>query len=486
MTPLHCQGGGGNCNSREVYVVDAICEGRCGDKKTEEDGAMRNWQRTLHSRMFPPLVGEGFTFGVELLSPRDPSLASTFCDAVALVRPYRPAYYILPMKAPYFTASGCSGLQTAVDCVRQIGGRVILTVTATMSADDNNNMAATYEGVRRILHDFVVKRGGDSLLLLRGDAMLQRQGDQASSQTKERHGDFQDSVELLQFVAREVKGLADAPVSLFSSGYSQGHPMDRIWDGDRQASLSFMEELSNGINERGVDNTGHLSTRTWDAACVNVRKLIHRVEQVLSLRDVPSDLPHDARQRAVQTLVLEKILRHGVRGIITQMLTSAEEFNAYVNDVRRELRHADAGELVDEVVVLPTIMAPLAAEEYTRLLLFTKTIPSAAVQQALRAYRDGLKAAVASATRLGTSDEEKVCALMSTKTALEETFRRRLEDETLAMCRTLFLSGHRHLNCSAFKSTYLPLLLRLLDRLQEEANGHCGASPVRGSCPSFL
>ncbi|EKF26532.1 hypothetical protein MOQ_009768 [Trypanosoma cruzi marinkellei] len=444
---------------------------------------MRNWQHTLQSHMSPSLVGGGFTFGIELLSPRDPSLSSTFYDAVALVRPYRPAYYILPMKAPYFTASGCSGLQTAVDCVRQIGGRVILTVTATMCADDNNNnndMAATYEGVRRILHDFVVKRKGDSLLLLRGDAMLQRQGEQASSQTKERQGDFQDSVELLQFVAREVKGLTDAPVSLFSSGYSQGHPMDRIWGSDRQASLAFMEELSNGIKERGVDTTAHLPTRTWDVACAHVRNLIHRVEQVLSLRDLPSDLPHDARQRALQTLVREKILRHGVRGIITQMLTSAEEFNAYVDDVRRELRHADAGVLVDEIVVWPTIMAPLAAEEYTRLLFFTKTIPSAAVQQALRAYRDGLKAAVASATGLVASDEERVCALMSTKTALEETFRRKLEDETLAMCRTLFRSGHRHLNCSAFKSTHLPLLLRLLDRLQEETNGHCGASPARG------
>ncbi|RNF19426.1 uncharacterized protein Tco025E_04183 [Trypanosoma conorhini] len=428
---------------------------------------MRGCQRRFRSGL-PPVQDQGFTFGVELLPPRRASLTAPFIDAVALLRPYQPAYHILPMKAPYFAAAGRSGMEDAVDHVRRVGGRVILTVTATMSADEGSGAAATREGVRRILHDFVGRRGGDALLLLRGD-VGRRNDERASAAVQERHGGFRDSVELLQFAAGEARALTGAPVLLLSSGYPQGHPMERIWGPDRHASLSFLGKLSAAVGAAGPDVAVDQPPRDWDAACAQARKLLHRVELALLLREVPSTLPREAAQGAVRTLVREKILRHGVRGVITQTLTDAAEFIAYVDDVHRELRRADAGGLAQAVTLLPSIVAPLTAEEYTRLLLFTKVIPSAAVQQALREYRDGLRAAVAAGPRLGGGDEGRAQELMDTTAALAQTFRATLEEETVELCRAVLGAGHRCLNFSVFRNSNLPALLRLIDRLRGEA-----------------
>ncbi|RNF09966.1 hypothetical protein TraAM80_01805 [Trypanosoma rangeli] len=445
---------------------------------------MRSWKRGYHSGLLP-LRHRGFTFGVELIPPRRPSLTSSFADAVALVSPHRPAYYTLPMKAPYFAASGRSGLQSAVDHVQQAGGRVILTVTTTMSADEDNGAAATCEGVRRILQDFLVVRGGEALLLLRGDDAVRRNGERESAAVRERQGGFQDSVQLLQFATSEARVLTEAPVSLFSSGYPQGHPMDRVWGRDSHASLAFLDKLAGGMNDLSADVAVAQPPRGWNAACVEVRKLLYQVELALSLREVSSSLPRDAAQRGVETLVRKKILQHGVRGVITQTLTDAAEFIAYVDDTHRELRRAGAGALVEAVTFFPGILAPLTAQEYTRLLLITKTIPSAVVQQGLRAYRDGLRAAAAAAPQLGTSDERRVETLMDAKAVLERTFHATLEEETMALCRTVFSAGHRCLHFSVFRNSNLPSLLQLLDRLRGEEGDGGTASSAMPSPPLF-
>ncbi|KPA76006.1 hypothetical protein ABB37_08153 [Leptomonas pyrrhocoris] len=353
--------------------------------------------------------------------------------------------------------------------------------------------------------------GAQQLPLFYPTTAASADADSAFSHLPNPYSTFADGAALLRFVVSEQAAPpGDATVAdlcLFTGGYAQGHVLDRVWDdteaapkarGDVSAqhasttgvplshqtdsSLAFLARLEKLYADteatlrlaQGPPHAPHAATVETCRAIADA--LLVRLDAVRQLWLTPSHYSAEARAACTRQLIEEKVLLWkgsealnggsggggGARVIVTQMLTSADEFAGYVDDVQRALhdvicngksaRQEDGAALV----LVPGLMAPLRGEQFVRATLLLKVIPSAPVRDALDVYEAALKSACShlddASDRVAPDAESAAVRLFQqAKEAAEVAFQRAVEDFTVAVARSLYARGYTHVNFSAFQ-----------------------------------
>jgi hypothetical protein len=331
---------------------------------------------------------------------------------------------------------------------------------------------------------------------------------------------FADGAALLRFVRGE-QHTTDAvrDLCLVTGAYPQGHVMDRHWrsppttprkeregnavggdsDGDHHhsadelpcewrqpnpSSLRFLEEVEKVYADteaqlRHAQGTRRSPRPASVATCTEiVDAILARLHAVRWLWETPSIYSAEARAACTRWLVSKKVMGGGARVMVTQALTSVEEFVQLVDDVQRALCDVlDSSSNAQEgggspsqdtsLVLVPGLMAPLRGEQLVRAALQLKVIPSAPLQKALHDYEAALTVARAQlqtcvspysspsssspVMREVDDSSSAVKAFEVAKEAAEEGFQRSMEDLTVVLARELHALGYRHLNFSAFQ-----------------------------------
>ncbi|KPI87604.1 hypothetical protein ABL78_3313 [Leptomonas seymouri] len=353
----------------------------------------------------------------------------------------------------------------------------------------------------------------------------------SSSTSPNPYAVFADGAALLRFIRSEQMAEGSDAVRdlcLMTGGYAQGHVLDRVWGTDTSQSDNDESEVS----ENQAHGTGasvshqtrhslqflaHLEKAYADteaqlrhaqgphgaprpASVETCREtadaLLAQLSAVRQLWLTPSRYSAEARAACTRQLIEDKVLLRGsdaqgscggAHVIVTQMLASAQEFTAYVDDVQRALKDV-VGDLASEpqegaplpwkacLILVPALMAPLRAEQFLRTTLQLKVIPSAPLQAALLTYSDALKSArsqlenasssaAAAHRRDGRHDNTAVEIFHKAKEEAEVVFQRAMEDFTVALASELHALGYTHINFSAFQYGCGPAIGRVVARL---------------------
>ncbi|KPA76008.1 hypothetical protein ABB37_08154 [Leptomonas pyrrhocoris] len=351
------------------------------------------------------------------------------------------------------------------------------------AAGEADAAGASTSGVEAVVHDFVSHLHGRRMFLVRGDSPATRYG-AARRGSSAVASELHTAGDLIRCVSSAIKRLA-LPVSLSSSsasqtgetatsvqiavaGYAQGHPLDRRWAASpaaaaaaTTANAAFFHNFerdfnaADGLFERIVlshvapsRSTSTSTTAANGGATAALLPAVHhlfhtlgRLHAVRQLWLTPSHYSAEARAACTRQLIEEKVLLWkgsealnggsggggGARVIVTQMLTSADEFAGYVDDVQRALRMASPSSPSSSpisVTVIPGILLPHPTDAHVllRALYYAKVIPSVRMQRALETYRTDLKGVWRSiATHRGTTEDNNKEGATAATTATAAT-----------------------------------------------------------------
>lgn len=370
--------------------------------------------------------------------------------------------------------------------------------TAAVLADFEHRLASSHRS-----RGLMVLRGDDGgYTRVRGLATTTSTAtpEDAAAATPCPYADFADGLELLRFIrdtgaaqGRET----EAAVCLCIGGYPQGHVLDRHWGAPPASSSAAQEAAEAGASlplssppppphadtlrfladlddvyerteaplrqARGGD--GHADAAAQpppaDTCLAAADALFTRLDAVRRLWRTPSVYAGAARRRCTAATITVKARDGGARVVVTQMITSAAEFTAYVEDIQHTTRIAADADPADtttaSLVVVPGLMAPLRAEPFLRSTLQLKVILSAPFRLALDAYAaalqsaaDALRGAVAGNTEDGAVTSA-VQSYQQAKEFAEVGFQDAMVDITVDIVRELRAAGYSHVNFSAFQ-----------------------------------
>ncbi|KAK7194626.1 hypothetical protein NESM_000381200 [Novymonas esmeraldas] len=362
---------------------------------------------------------------------------------------------------------------------------------------------ATRDGTTAVLADFLQRTARPSspqqqrrscgLMVLRGDdgghawrcaaALGAEAGDDdtVTAAGPPPYAAFADGAELLKFLSASL-GHRGADVCLCIGGYPQGHVLDRqwgqaVWQPPRtpsarsllphqtHASLQLLGDLdavyadTEAQLRRAHGSHDAPRSRSAELCATTSKATLARLAAVRRLWTTPSVYPAERHLACTVSTIACKVRPAppaadqdvGARVVVTQMIMSAAEFLDYVDVVRRALEahppatptHATPSH---SLVVVPGLMAPLRAEQFVRVVLQLKVLPSPPLQAALLAYGDAIAGAAAACT-----DDDGVDAYERAKEAAELSFQRTMEDATVAIVRDLRAHGYTHVNIAAWQ-----------------------------------
>ncbi|KPI87603.1 hypothetical protein ABL78_3312 [Leptomonas seymouri] len=368
---------------------------------------------------------------------------------------------ILPCKEPYFavgdpapegatttSAASASTLSTTQAAILLLQQHWHVPVTLALNtslanrhvergwSDPTDNAAgASSPQVEAVVHDFTQRLGGRQLLLVRGDA-APRQHD--TPRTPSAHAELRTGADLIRCVSRALNTSArtshsassnDSAVQIAVAGYPQGHPLDREWDvsvaaatttagvTDRGSSV-FFDRFERSFNAADdlfkrmvVSHVQPSPSQATSAPLPALHRLFYTLGRLHAVRQLwltPSRYSAEARAACTRQLIEDKVLLRGsdaqgsfggAHVIVTQMLASAQEFTAYVDDVQRALKDvvssspSSAASSHAAVKIIPGILLPHPTDAHVllRSLYYSKVIPSTRLQRALETYRADLK-----------------------------------------------------------------------------------------------
>ena len=310
-------------------------------------------------------------------------------------------------------------------------------------------VGASLSGIHAVVRDFVQHLDGRQLLLVRGDSPSTQRGLAAprksvaasvsSSNLSELHtsADLACCVRSLlrspEFSSFSTAAEGNAGVRIAVAGYPQGHPLDRTWGALPVAVTTAAATATGDTNWSSNDrNEGHSSKARekqdaffhrferdfsaadslYDRVVVShvkpaeapplpaLHHLFQTIGRLCAVRQLwltPSTYSDDIRAACTQQLIEDKVLRGGARVIVTQLLTSVEEYKLFTHDVQQALQMTASRSSLSpsppSVEVVPGILLPHPTEPSVllRALYYAKVIPSTRLQRALETYRADLK-----------------------------------------------------------------------------------------------
>jgi 5,10-methylenetetrahydrofolate reductase len=419
---------------------------------------------------------------VQLCNAITTTAASQSAAATTTGLPSQLAGITIPCKEPYFCAAANDTDTRASATLSTIQAAVLLfhehwhvpvtlalnTTVANRTIEEQQehhgaaDLGASLAGIQAVVKDFVQRRGGRTVLLVRGDSPSTQHGTVAgaavsspspsSSSPAPSASELHTSSDLIRCVR---DALQDPTVQVVVAGYPQGHPLDRHWGSPSAAaattvaattatadaassveghtSSAFLHQFEADFNaadslyERVVES--HVTSSTFLPALHHLFHTLGRLHAVRRLWLTPSTYSAEARVACTRQLIKEKVLQsaHGGAGaIVTQVLASAQEFTQFHHDVQRALRDCaspSSSSPSATVKVIPGILLPhpTDANVLLRTLYYAKVVPSARMQRALETYRTDLKSLWRSiVTHNHTADDDDEAWLMSPRISMNE------------------------------------------------------------------